>query len=177
MYVLWDGTYGFSFLSEKTRKSNCLQIKQHFLLSYLKTLGIGPAGVRTRDLPLSRPALSQLSVRSRHLELVGARKNGCPRGRHARGEEAPARKAHENRFNSHSMSADISNWSRGSWEKKWPRWARKLLINSTRTTWRRSYVTPGYYTTSSSHVSLSRARSFLPPLLPSACYAGYSQLR
>ena len=64
MQVLWDGTYGFSSLSEKTRKSNRLQMslqRQHFLLSYLKTLSVGPAGVRTRDLPLSRPALSQLS--------------------------------------------------------------------------------------------------------------------
>ena len=62
--VLWDGTYGFSSLSEKTRKSNHLQKslqRQHFLLSYLKTLSVGPAGFRTRDLPLSRPALSQLS--------------------------------------------------------------------------------------------------------------------
>ena len=62
--VLWDGTYGFSSLSEKTRKSNRLQMslqRQHFLLRYLKTLSVGPAGVRTRDLPLSRSALSQLS--------------------------------------------------------------------------------------------------------------------
>ena len=62
--VLWDGTYGFSSLSEKTRKSNHLQMslqRQHFLLSYLKTLSVGPAGVWTRDLPLGRPALSQLS--------------------------------------------------------------------------------------------------------------------
>ena len=47
-----------------TRKSNRPQMslqRQHFLLSYLKTLSVGPAGVRTRDLPLSRPALSQLS--------------------------------------------------------------------------------------------------------------------
>ena len=36
--------------------------RQHFLLSYLKTLSVGPAGVRTHDLRLSRPALSQLSV-------------------------------------------------------------------------------------------------------------------
>ena len=46
--VLWDGTYGFSSLSEKTRKSNHLQMslqRQHFLLSYLKTLSVGPAGV------------------------------------------------------------------------------------------------------------------------------------
>ena len=37
--VLWDGTYGFSSLSEKTRKSNHLQMslqRQHFLLSYFK---------------------------------------------------------------------------------------------------------------------------------------------
>ena len=62
--VLWDGTYGFSSLSEKTRKSNHLQMslqRQHFLLSCLKTPIVGLAGVWTRDLPLSRPALSQLS--------------------------------------------------------------------------------------------------------------------
>ena len=46
------------------RKSNRLQMslqRQHFLLSYSKTLSVGPAEVRTHDLPLSRPALSQLS--------------------------------------------------------------------------------------------------------------------
>ena len=62
--VLWDGTYGFSSLSEKTRKSNHLQMslqRQHFLLSYLKTLSVGPAGVWTCDLPLGGPGLSQLS--------------------------------------------------------------------------------------------------------------------
>ena len=61
---LWDGAYGLSSLSEKTRKSNDLQMllqRQHFLLSYLKTLSVGPAGVWTYGLPLSRPALSQLS--------------------------------------------------------------------------------------------------------------------
>ena len=43
------------------------------------------------------------------------RKNGHARGRQiARGEGVPARKAPENRSNSHSMSADISNWSRDS---------------------------------------------------------------
>ena len=54
--VLWDGTYGFSSLSEKTRKSNHLQMslqRQHFLLSYLKTLSVGPAGVWAHDLPLA----------------------------------------------------------------------------------------------------------------------------
>ena len=64
MKVLWDGTYRFSSLSEKIRKSNRLQISlqgRHFLSSYLKTPSVGPIGVWTRDLPLSRPALSQLS--------------------------------------------------------------------------------------------------------------------
>ena len=36
---LWDGTSGLSSLSEKTRESN------HFLLNYLQTLNVGPAGV------------------------------------------------------------------------------------------------------------------------------------
>ena len=51
--MLWDGTYGFSSLSDKTRKSDRLQMslqRQHFLLSYFKTLSVGPAGVWTRDL-------------------------------------------------------------------------------------------------------------------------------
>ena len=56
--VLWDGTYGFSSLSEKTRKSNHLQMslqRQHFLLSYLKTLwllvwpGFEPVTSRSAD--------------------------------------------------------------------------------------------------------------------------------
>ena len=53
--VLWDGTYGFSSLSEKTRKSNYLQMslqRQNFLHSYLKTLSVGLAGVWTRNLPV-----------------------------------------------------------------------------------------------------------------------------
>ena len=61
---LWDGAYGLSSLSEKTRKSNYLQMseqRQHFLLSYLKTLSGGPAGVWTHDLPHGSPALYQLS--------------------------------------------------------------------------------------------------------------------
>ena len=32
--------------------------RQHFLLSYLKTVSVGPAGVWTNGLPLSRPRLS-----------------------------------------------------------------------------------------------------------------------
>ena len=38
------------------------------------------------------------SLRSRRLEVVGTRKNERARRRHASGEGAPARKAHENRF-------------------------------------------------------------------------------
>ena len=49
------------------------------------------------------------SLRSRRLEVVGTRKNGPAMGRNARGEGAPARKAHENPFNLHSVNADISN--------------------------------------------------------------------
>ena len=74
------------------------------------------------------------SLRSRRLEVVGERENGRARGRHARGERAPARKAPENRFNSHYVSVDISNWSRGSRGKKLMRGARKLSINSAWTT-------------------------------------------
>ena len=48
--------YGLSFLSERTMKSNHLQ-KQHFLLSYLKTLSVGPAGVKTSGFSLYRPCL------------------------------------------------------------------------------------------------------------------------
>ena len=55
---LWDGTSGLSSLSEKTRKSNHLQMKlqrQHFLLSYLKTLSVGPVGVSNSQPPASQP--------------------------------------------------------------------------------------------------------------------------
>ena len=64
MHGLWDGAYGLSSLSEKTRKSNRLQMslqRQHFLLSYLKTLSVGLGGTWTSGLPLGRPALIQLS--------------------------------------------------------------------------------------------------------------------
>ena len=62
--VLWDGTYGFSSLSEKISKSNHWQMslqRLHFPLSYSKTLSVGLARVWTRNLLLSRLALSQLS--------------------------------------------------------------------------------------------------------------------
>ena len=55
-----DGAYCLSSLSEKTRTSNHLQMslqRQHILLSYFKTLSVGPVWgsnprARTRDLPL-----------------------------------------------------------------------------------------------------------------------------
>ena len=43
--------YGLTSLSEKTRKSNYLQMleqREHFLLNYFKTLSVGPAENRTR---------------------------------------------------------------------------------------------------------------------------------
>ena len=58
MKVLWDGSYCLSFLSEKTRKSNHLQIseqRQHFLLGYFKTWVV----VR----PVFEPATSRTVVR------------------------------------------------------------------------------------------------------------------
>ena len=42
---LCDGAYSLSSLSEKTKKSNLFQMLLHFLLSYLKTLSVVPAGV------------------------------------------------------------------------------------------------------------------------------------
>ena len=42
--VLWDGTYGFPSLSEKTRKSNHLQMSLQ-----KQTLSVGPVGVWTRE--------------------------------------------------------------------------------------------------------------------------------
>ena len=85
-------------------------------------------------IEVTKQHFSQNSLRSRRLEVVGEKENGRARGRHARGEGAPAWKANENHFNSHSVSAEISNWSRGSRGKKLPRGARKLSINSTWTT-------------------------------------------
>ena len=49
------------------------------------------------------------SLRSRHLEVVGTRKNRPAMGRHTKGEGVPARKAHKNCFNLHCVSVDTSN--------------------------------------------------------------------
>ena len=71
-----------------------------------------------RQAKLGSPASSIHAIENSTLKVVGARKNGRTGGRHAKGEGTPAWKAHENRFNSHSGSADISNWSRGSGGKE-----------------------------------------------------------
>ena len=60
---LWDGTYGFSSLSEKSTKSNHLQIslqRKYFLLNYLKTLRVGPPGFEPATSRSHRPALSKM---------------------------------------------------------------------------------------------------------------------
>jgi len=50
-------SYGLSSLTEKTRKSNCLQVsqqklqKQHFILIYIKTVSDGPARSLNQRLP------------------------------------------------------------------------------------------------------------------------------
>jgi len=44
---LQDGAYGLSFLSKKPR---CNHKGRTFILSYLKTLSVDPARVRTQDL-------------------------------------------------------------------------------------------------------------------------------
>ena len=65
MQELWDGAYGLSSLSEKTRKSSSLQMslqKPHGLLnSYFKTPSVGLTRVWTLDLLLGIPTFIQLS--------------------------------------------------------------------------------------------------------------------
>ena len=72
MQALWDGAYSLSSLSEKTRKSNRLQMsiqRQHFLLSYLKTLSVGPAGTWTSgSLSADGPYPTELT--GRHLIII-----------------------------------------------------------------------------------------------------------
>ena len=56
--VIGDGVYGLSSLSKKTRESCHLQMlleRQPFLLSYLKTLSVGPAGVLNPLPPAQLP--------------------------------------------------------------------------------------------------------------------------
>ena len=82
-----------------------------------------PANLRIHDcrsnIMFNRPFYS--SLRSRRLEVVGARKNERARGRDARGEGAPARKAH-----ARIVSRPQSSWqplrdlSKILTENEWP---------------------------------------------------------
>ena len=70
--VRWDLLF-FAQLSEKTRKSNCLQMflqRQQFLLSYLKILIVGPAGF---EPAASRSADRRSPNRANQAELI----QGC----------------------------------------------------------------------------------------------------
>ena len=56
---LWDGAYGLSSLSEKTRKSDHLQMlfRQHFLLTYYfkdpgQALNLWPPAQQTSTYPI-----------------------------------------------------------------------------------------------------------------------------
>ena len=65
---LWDGTYGLSYLSEKTGDHLQMSLqRQHFLLSYLKTLSVGPAGVLNPRPPAQKPDTQPIE------QLVGIR--------------------------------------------------------------------------------------------------------
>ena len=76
---LWDGAYGLSSLSEKTRKSNRLQMllqRQQFLLCYLKNLSVGPAEVassRSADRRLSHWANRAAVEGSQNIIVSGIR--------------------------------------------------------------------------------------------------------
>ena len=59
---------------------------------------------------------------------MGVTKNRRERGRHAGEEGVPARKTHENRFNSHSVSADISCLLRGFPREKVTALGEKTVI-------------------------------------------------
>ena len=75
--------------------------------------------IMTRQLSTATtPLCGFYSLRSRRLEVVGTRKNGRARMRHARGEEAPARKAPENRFRPLSNYLAAAAWSVKSFDRK-----------------------------------------------------------
>ena len=65
---LWGQIYGLSSLSEKTWKSNHLLIqllRQHFLLSYFKTLSVGPAGVELTTYRMTARCSTNWATRAR----------------------------------------------------------------------------------------------------------------
>ena len=99
---LWDGVYGLSSLSERTRKSNRLQMllqRQHLFLSYLKTLSVGPAGFEQTASHSVDRRLSHWANR--------ANIRGCPDllpGNHSLGTDSKwcsvDTESHTDRFNS-----------------------------------------------------------------------------
>ena len=99
---LWDGVYGLSSLSERTRKSNRLQMllqRQHFFLSYLKTLSVGLAGFE--------PTASRLVDRRLPYWANRANNRGSPDlalGNHSLGTDSKwcsvDTESHTDRFNS-----------------------------------------------------------------------------
>ena len=60
----------FIVLSEKNRKSHCLQISLHFLLSYLKTLSVGQAEVEQATRRLNEKVNNQSNNNDRILQLL-----------------------------------------------------------------------------------------------------------
>ena len=99
---LWDEVYGLSSLSERTRKSNRLQMllqRQHLFLSYLKTLSVGPAGFEQTASHSVDRRLSHWANR--------ANIRGCPDlipGNHSLGTDSKwcsvDTESHTDRFNS-----------------------------------------------------------------------------
>ena len=67
---LWDGAYSLSSLSEKTRKSNLLQMLLHFLLNYLKTLSVGQAGVWTYGLVAQQTGAYPIELTGRRFQSI-----------------------------------------------------------------------------------------------------------
>ena len=77
--ALWDGTYSFSSLSERTTKSNHLQLSlesQHFLLSYLKTLSVGLARVWTPRPPTRQTGVLPTDYPNWASQVVAVREAG-----------------------------------------------------------------------------------------------------
>ena len=105
-------------LSKDTRHAGTLSVNLRREPPILKL----PSHLLTRDGSISQandrwPVIHErkrdeiAALEKTRLQALGSRgrkKERCGRGRHARGEGVLAWKALENRFNSHSVSADIS---------------------------------------------------------------------
>ena len=79
--------------------STVIQIQVDLTMNFTISIKRFSFGISEDSLRILRACIKwKGSLRSRHLEVVGTRKNGRARRRHARGERAPARKAPENRF-------------------------------------------------------------------------------